>query len=303
LDLPPPEAVVTAAAASTFPAIQLLVERVMATLESFQLEDADVALVAEICRRLDGLPLAIELAAARVAQLGIRELAARLDDRLRILTVGRRTAVMRHRTLRATLDWSYQLLSPFEQLVLRRLAVFAGSFDVESACELAAPGPDGDPADVLEALTQLVAKSLVAMQPAGGQVLYRFLETSRAYALEKLASSGECESIRRQHAEVCCTWGAAARGFGLKPSGDWLASNAYRMDDVRAALDWCFSDEGDKLLGVRLTATSAPFWLSLRLLDEYRERVALALTQRAMTYGCGKQWQARLPGRLRSAVV
>jgi predicted ATPase/DNA-binding winged helix-turn-helix (wHTH) protein len=205
LELPPPSAAVTAAAALAFPAIQLFAERVTASVESFELTDADVPIVADICRRVDGLPLAIELAAARAAQLGIRELAARLDDRLRVLTGGRRTALMRHRTLRATLDWSYELLSPFERAVLRRLAVFAGSFDVESACIVAA-GADGDCADVLEAVTNLGAKSLLGAHASEGQVVYRLLETSRAYALEKITSSEEREEIRRRHARLSVAW-------------------------------------------------------------------------------------------------
>ena len=276
LELPPPSAAVSASAALAFPAIQLFAERVSANLESFSLTDADVPVVADICRRVDGLPLAIELAAARVAQLGIRELAVRLDDRLRVLTGGRRTALMRHQTLRATLDWSYQLLPSFEQSVLRRLAVFAAAFDVASACVVAAEA-DGDSADVLEALTNLGSKSLLGVHPSEGQVLYRLLETSRAYALEKLTVSEESQEIRRRHAELCCGWGESAPARGLKTTNEWLAANGHKIDDVRTALDWCFGAQGDALLGVRLTAASAPFWFNLCLLNEYRERIALAL--------------------------
>jgi predicted ATPase len=276
LELPPPSAAVTASAALAFPAIQLFAERVSASLESFALTDADVPVVADICRRVDGLPLAIELAAARVAQLGIRELALRLDDRLRVLTGGRRTALMRHQTLRATLDWSYELLPSFEQGVLRRLAVFAGAFDVASACVVAAE-TNGDSADVLEALTNLGTKSLLGVYPAEGQVLYRLLETSRAYALEKLATSAEGQEIRRRHAKLCHAWGESAPARGLKTANEWSAANGHKIDDVRTALDWCFSPQGEALLGVELTAASAPFWFNLCLLNEYRERVALAL--------------------------
>ena len=283
LELPPPSAAVTASAALAFPAIQLFAERVSANLESFALTDADVPVVADICRRVDGLPLAIELAAARVAQLGIRELAVRLDDRLRVLTGGRRTALARHQTLRATLDWSYELLSPFEQAVLRRLAVFAGAFDVVSACVVAAEA-DGDSRDVLEALTNLGSKSLLGVHSTEGQVLYRLLETSRAYALEKLADSEEADAIRGRHARLCCTWGETdTTTRELKTANEWVAASGHKIDDVRAALDWCFGAPGDALLGVRLTAVSAPFWFSLCLLDEYRERIALALRVLAET--------------------
>ena len=283
LELPPPSAAVTASAALAFPAIQLFAERVSANLESFALTDAEVPVAADICRRVDGLPLAIELAAARVAQLGIRELAARLDDRLRLLTGGRRTALARHQTLRATLDWSYELLSPFEQAVLRRLAVFAGAFDLASACVVAADA-DGDSQDVLEALTNLGSKSLLGVHSAEGQVLYRLLETSRAYALEKLGATEEADTIRARHARLCCTWGETAPATReLKSANEWLEANGHKIDDVRSALDWCFSARTSALLGVKLTAATAPFWFSLCLLEEYRERVTLALEVLAET--------------------
>ncbi len=276
LDLPPPGATLTAADALAFPAIQLFTDRVMARQASFLLADADVAIVADICRRLDGLPLAMELAAARVELLGLRELAARLDDRLRLLTTGRRTASWRHRTLRATLDWSYELLSPFEQTVLRRLAVFPGVFNVSSACAVAAK-PGGDSQDVLEALTSLVGKSLLVVQSSDDRVLYRLLETSRAYALEKLVRTPEAAETRRRHARLCCTWGRLAPDCPQLPTDAWLAANSYKIDDIRAALDWALGPNGDAAVAVRLTAISSPFWFNLCLLNEYQDRLVLAL--------------------------
>ncbi len=281
LELPPASAAVSALEAAAFPAIQLFAERVAASCESFELTDVDVPIVADICRRVDGLPLAIELAAARVELLGIRGLAARLDDRLRLLTRGRRTAMMRHRTLRATLDWSYELLSPFEQAVLRRLGVFAGSFDVASASFVAGEaGGDvvaGAPADVFEALSSLGAKSLLGVHEFGAHVVYRLLETSRAYALEKLEHSAEGPEIRRRHAMLCCTWGASAPPREPQLAKDWLGAHGQKIVDVRAALDWCFGGRGDLALGALLTAQSAPFWFHLCLLNEYRERLVRAL--------------------------
>jgi predicted ATPase len=199
LELPPAGAALSADDALGFSAIQLFTERAMASLHTFELSDADVSTVADICHKLDGLPLAIELAAARVDLFGIRGLAARLDDRLGLLTRGRRTAMPRQQTLRATLDWSYELLSRAEQIALRRLAVFPGPFDARSASAVIADN-DVHAANVLDVLTSLAAKSLVAAHVAGEQVCYRLLNTSRVYALEKLEESHERDEIKRRNA-------------------------------------------------------------------------------------------------------
>jgi predicted ATPase/DNA-binding winged helix-turn-helix (wHTH) protein len=204
LEIPPPGVVLTAAEAFGFSAIQLFAERAMASLNTFELSDADVPIVADICRRLDGLPLAIELAAARVDLFGIHGLAARLDDCLRLLTRGRRTAAPRHQTLRAMLDWSYEILPRVEQIALRRLAAFAGPFDTQSAGAVVADD-EVHAADVLDVLANLAAKSLLAVHLAGEQVLYRLFDTTRAYALEKLEDSDESVEIKRRHAWLCCT--------------------------------------------------------------------------------------------------
>jgi len=160
----------------------------MASLDTFELTTADVPVVAEICRRLDGNPLAIELAAARVDLVGLQGLAARMNDGLDILVGGRRTAAPRQQTLRATLDWSYDLLSAPEQIMLRHLAVFTGSFDLQSARAVAdEPRQIGA---VLDLLTSLTAKSLIAADLSGEEVLYRLPQYQREYALEKLRSNG-----------------------------------------------------------------------------------------------------------------
>ena len=152
-------------------------------------------MIAAICRRLDGIPLAIELAAARAAALGIEALAARLDDRFHLLTGGRRTALPRHQTLRATLDWSYELLAEPERVILRRLAIFAGSFSLEAAGAVAA-SPEIAPSDVVDGLSSLVAKSLVAAEVDGAVARYRLLDTTRAYALEKLERKRRARTAR-----------------------------------------------------------------------------------------------------------
>jgi hypothetical protein len=150
-------------------------------------------MIVAICRRLDGIPLAIELAAARAAVLGVEEVATHLDDRFRILTGGRPTALPRHQTLRATLDWSYELLSEPERVILRRLAVFAGVFRLDAASAVIA-SPEIAPADVLDGLANLVAKSLVTLVTGGTIARYRLLDTMRAYALAKLIEAGERQS-------------------------------------------------------------------------------------------------------------
>src|SRR6185437_3332516 len=183
LATPAPAADMTAAEALTFPGVQLLVERASASQDGFVLSDADAPCAAEICRRLDGIALAIELAAGCAATFGLRELASRLDDRFRLLTGGRRTALPRHQTLAATLDWSYGLLSERGRLLLRRLAVFNGGFAIEGAAAIFAGADD---VDVLEQLADLVAKSLVVSESAVGPARFRLLDTTRLYGLEKL---------------------------------------------------------------------------------------------------------------------
>jgi predicted ATPase len=172
--------------------VQLFVERARAVEPHFAPDPRDLAAIAAICRRLDGIPLAIELAAARTATLGVEELAAHLDDRFHLLTGGHRTALPRHQTLRATLDWSYELLPAIERTVLNRLAVFAGGFTLEAASAVVAVATLDAP-DVLDSVANLVAKSLVVVEGAGAVARYRLLETTRAYALEKLTESGELD--------------------------------------------------------------------------------------------------------------
>ena len=201
LEFPTTATALTAERALRFPAIQLFAERAATSLNDFELHDTDVAAVVDICRRLDGLPLAIELAAARINLLGVRGLAARLSDGLGLLTRGYRTAVPRHHSLRATLAWGYEILSPMEQIALRRLALFTTPFDLASATEMVIDDVIDD-ADVLDILANLTAKSFLKADAAGEQILYRHFETSRAFALEKLACSQDITEIRCRHARL-----------------------------------------------------------------------------------------------------
>src|SRR5438067_1591299 len=180
-------------------AVRLFVARARTAEPQFS---PDGRVVAAICRHLDGIPLAIELAAARTNALGAEELAARLNDCLHLLTGGRRTALPRHQTLRATLDWSYQLLPEPERVVLRRLAIFAGGFTLQAASTIASIDEVAG-SDIVDCAAKLVAKSLVAADLGGATGWYRLLETTRAYALEKLTQSGEFDQVARLHAEYC----------------------------------------------------------------------------------------------------
>jgi predicted ATPase/DNA-binding winged helix-turn-helix (wHTH) protein len=183
-----------------FGAVRLFVARARAPEPQFSSDGHVAAAIAAICRHLDGIPLAIELAAARTNALGVEELAARLNDCFHLLTGGRRTALPRHQTLRATLDWSYELLSEPERVVLRRLAIFASSFTLQAASTVAATEEIGG-SDIVDCAANLVAKSLVAADLGGATGWYRLLETTRAYALEKLTQNGEFEQVARRHAE------------------------------------------------------------------------------------------------------
>ena len=239
--------------------------------------------IATVCRRLDGIPLAIEMAAARVASLGLNEVALRLGDRFELLTGGRRTARPRHQTLRATLDWSHQLLTPAEQVILRHLAIFRGRFMLNSAIKLAVcprvPSPK-----VLGAVTNLVAKSLLTVEVSRQPALYRLLDMTRAYAGEKLADSGGVTVMARRHAtHILNFFKTAESDWEAKPQEKWLEIYAVSIDDLRAALDWAFSADGDPSIGITLTSASAPLWFALSLLDEFCARAERALERIALS--------------------
>jgi predicted ATPase/DNA-binding winged helix-turn-helix (wHTH) protein len=260
-----------------YDAVRLFVTRARAAEPRFT-PDARVApAVAAISRRLDGIPLAIELAAACVPSFGVDGIATRLDDRFTLLTSGSRTVLPRHQTLRATLDWSCELLSEHERVVLRRLAVFAGTFALEAASAVAASG-DVSVDGVEHALAGLVTRSLVSANVSGAVPYYRLLETTRAYALERLRESGELGALARRHAEYQCTLCERTElEWGTSPPGDWLAVYGHQIDNVRLALDWAFSPNGDAGLGMTLAVAAVPLWLHLSLVPECRARVEQAI--------------------------
>nr|MDQ6925919.1 winged helix-turn-helix domain-containing protein [Candidatus Eremiobacteraeota bacterium] len=235
-------------------AVQLFVARVRALVNGFALTAKNVAGVVEICRRLDGIPLAIELAAARVPLLGVEGVRQRLDERFRLLTGGARVALRRHQTLRAALEWSHGLLTAPEQTVFAALGVFSGSFALESVQSLVA-GPEIDAWAVLEHLGALVDKSLVAVEGGAADVpRYRLLETTRAFALELLAASGATLRTLRRHAEVTLEIFEHAHRDVMRgmPSADLLPRLMPDLDNLRGALRWAAGTDGDYRIAVAL---------------------------------------------------
>lgn len=233
-------------------AMQLFVERARAVEPSFELDARTRALVAEICRRLDGIPLAIEFAAARAAHLSPAQIAERLDDRFRLLTGGRRR-IQRQQTLGAALDWSHDLLDPREQVAFRRLAAFAGDFSLSSA-EGVCGGDPIDRAAVLDLLGSLVAKSLVTIvHDQGGEARYRLLETVRMYAADKLAAAGESSAVRTRHRDWYLGWLESVPLERLTFDTTCLAAISTEIDNLRAAADWSLSDDRPDLMARQAT--------------------------------------------------
>lgn len=279
--VPPDNSSLTAAAAQTYPALQLFLERATAGGAQITLDDANAALIARICRKLDGMALAIELAAGRVEAYGLAQTAALLDERLNLLWQGQRTAPPRQKTLQATLDWSYGLLSDRERLVLRRLAVFAGHFTLDAALEVV-PDERVDHAHLFDAVDSLVAKSMVAPRPIGAMMRYRLLDATRAY-LREIEPDDAALAVR--HATYYRRWlEQAGTTWANVPSADERAAHFSALHNVRAALEWCFGVGGDLGAGIVLAAAAAPIFLAMSLLIECRrwsERALLAMAPSA----------------------
>jgi predicted ATPase/DNA-binding winged helix-turn-helix (wHTH) protein len=260
-------------------AVELFVTRAKALDTGFSPQPEDLRSIAEICRHLDGIPLAIEFAAARAAFVGTHQVATDLRDRFALLASGRRTAIPRHRTLRAALDWSYQLLSKEEQNLLRHLAVFPAGFTFEAAQAMGGIGRGGR--SIVEDLSSLVSKSLCERVDSTPMTRWRLLETIRAYALEKLTENGEYPVAARRHAEYLRDLvSPVVASPSVWLSRDDVARCGRELDSVRAALDWAFSPDGDAEIGARLTAAFAPIWQRLSLVGECRERVERMLATR-----------------------
>jgi predicted ATPase/DNA-binding winged helix-turn-helix (wHTH) protein len=278
LDFPLTGDGMTAALAKRYSAVQVFEQRATTSVRTFEITDSNAAAISRICRQLDGNPLAIELAAARVSLLGVHELASRLGERFFSITNGRRTAVPRHYTWRATLDWSYALLGPTAQIVLRRIAIFNGTFTAEAAATVAAHR-GVCVRDALTAVTCLAFKSLVTMDTSVDPSRYRLPYTTRLYALEKLSKSDDCAAASRWHCEyVQNLLRYAETEWGTTSPLEWVNRFAFAIDDIRASIDWAFSPAGDSILGAELTSAAVPFGFRLGLMDEFRELVEHALS-------------------------
>lgn len=279
LGVPPDDSALTAAVARTYPALELFIERAIAGGAQIALDDSNAAIAAGICRKLDGMALAIELAAGRVEAYGLKQTATLLDERLNLLWQGQRTAPPRQKTLQATLDWSYGLLSDLERLVLRRLAVFAGHFTIDAALEVV-PDEQVDRSLLFDAIDSLVAKSMVAPRPVGAMMRYRLLDTTRAYLL---AIEADGSALAARHATYYRQWlQQAGTKWATVPSADERAIHFSALHNVRAALGWCFGPGGDVAIGIALAAAAAPIFLAMSLLTECRrwsERALLTIDQ------------------------
>jgi predicted ATPase len=269
----------SAAEALAAGAVQLFVERARAADPAFVCDDRVAPVVTSICRRLDGIPLALEMAAARVPLLGVEALAERLDERFRVLTGGKRTALPRQRTLHATLDWSFGLLAERERVVFRRVAIFAGGFALEAATAVAADDAL-DEFEVVEGLSSLVAKSLVVADTSAAKARYRLLETTRAYALEKLAEAQETATIEAAHARYFRGFFAQAYDDWTRlPDGPFRARYAPEIDNLRLAVDWAFGPSGDVETGQALQGASHYLWQNLSLGVEAAQRIDVAVAR------------------------
>ena len=262
----------------TYEAVQLFVERARSVQPSFTLTPENAPAVVQVCRRLDGIPLATELAAARIRVLSVEQIAARLDDAYRLLTGGSRSALPRQQTLRAAMDWSYHLLSAQEQALFRRLSVFAGSFSLEAA-EAICAGEPGEACDVLEVLSSLIDKSLVLMEQRSAEARYRLLETMRQYGQEKLLQAGEVAAMRRRHGDWYVRFAerAGPETGGLQQI-EWLQRVESEHDNIRTALAWSL-EQAEVESGARIAAAIWRFWLYRGYLTEGRNVLERILQQ------------------------
>ena len=307
LALPPAEGDPASDEAARFGAVELFVNRVQAIDPSFTPTGDKLAVTAEICRSLDGIPLALEMAAARAPFLGLNGLQSRLGERLRVLSLGRRTAAARHSTLRATVEWSHELLEEPERVVFRRLGIFAGSFTLEAAAAIAADDAF-DEWEVIDSLGRLADKSMVTTENTEPP-RYRLLETLRLLALEKLDEQGERRQLAEGHARYyAALFTEAYESWESMADADWTATFAPELDNVRAALDWALEDAAGAPIAVTLAGSSALLWRELslyaegrsytdraeRLIDETRPSAAAAwlLTQIGALWQHGDQSRA-----------
>jgi predicted ATPase len=257
-------------------AVELFVERIKESDSDARLSDDDIAIIARLCRHLDGLPLAIEMVASWAGVLGLPALEAKLNDTSKAWLGARRTAPLRHSTLRATLEWSYDLLSPEERALLLRLAVFAGPFSMPAA-EAVAGADNLTPHDILQLTAKLISKSMIAVVRGVHENLYRLLETTRAVMLEKLNGSDDAWTVRRKHADyVLCTLRQAFVDWEIMSDAAFLERYAPLLDDLRSAQDWAMGEDSN--LAIAISGSSWPLWRELPVRVEGRRRLSAAVS-------------------------
>lgn len=294
LRVPHDHLVLDAAQAMTFSAIALFVARVREQEPTFVLDDSDTEAVAAICRKLDGNPLAIELAAARVRTFGLRELVGLLDGSFRLQMTGRRTALPRQRSLSATLDWTYGMLSDDEQALLRQLSIFNGSFTLDGVMAIVDIGLP-DVRMTLPMIESLLDKSLLATVEHDQGKRYRLPGTTRLYAREKLFELDDSDRLQRAHANWALRLLDGARLDLEQLSHDaWTRRYGVEIDTVRAALEWAYTVPGGQQLGIELTLLSSPLWLRLSLVGEYHEWVNRGLPRHAAVEQMDRRQRMRL---------
>lgn len=280
LSLPDPHAAPSIDSLTRSDAVRLFVERAVLIQPTFHITDENADALAQICNRLDGIPLALELAAARINVLSVQEIATRLDDRFRLLTAGERTAPPRHQTLRAAIDWSYSLLTNAEQTLLRRLAVFAGSWSLEAAEQVASDGDFIRREDVLDLLARLIDKSLVSSKTRDDTTRYQMRETIRHYAHKKLAQSGEDMDTHHRYLQFFVRFAEQA---DAQIEGQDQVSVIKRLeleyDNLRAALDWSQTAQDDSDASLRLAGALTTFWGIRGYFQEGHEYLMTALAR------------------------
>jgi predicted ATPase/DNA-binding winged helix-turn-helix (wHTH) protein len=265
-----PSASMTLADAMNSPSVQLFVQRAAACRGGYVLSETDLPDVVELCRQLDGIALAIELAAARMDTMSAKALSMSLKDSFRVLSRGRRTALLRHQTLRTTLDWSYYVLTSEEQVALQQLSIFRGWFTADAASAVL-----DEPEEVVEIL---VAKSLVVAEPLSENTRYRLLDTTRFYATEKLLESGQYKTVMARLAEYLSELlEASEQELYTAFTNDWPEELSQHVASLRVSLEWAFDVGGDEMVGVKLTVAALPLFFRLSLLDECFASVTKAI--------------------------
>jgi len=286
---------IAAVDALDFASVRLFVARA-GNRGQYELTDRDAPLVAAICQRLDGIALAIELAASKATALGMSTLLEMLEERFLVLGSGDRSVPMRQQTLLATLDWSYRLLSDDESALLRVLSVFAGKFQLPDVVAMS-QAAGFDPHQAIDTLERLANRSMVYAEYHDGALNYRLLETTRAYALAKLEEADERDSALKQHANHILTmFERSAKEQAWRPKAEWMNEYANRVDDLRNALAWAFGTKGDRRLAVRLTAAGIPLWTELSSVAELQSRLERAIIATTDLGDCPPDLVIRLIG-------